>query len=61
MSSSSTAAEGLRQVPDPFMPELQPPGYEEDEDDYDSSEDSDDDEPEPFEIDFEGIWASSVV
>lgn len=44
------------------MPELQPPGYEEDEeDDYDSSEDSDDDEPEPFEIDFEGIWASGVV
>lgn len=43
-------------VPDPFMPELRPPGFEheDDEDDMDSDE-SEDDEPQPFEIDFDGI------
>eukprot|EP00656_Telonema_subtile_P011893 TRINITY_DN15943_c0_g2_i1.p1 TRINITY_DN15943_c0_g2~~TRINITY_DN15943_c0_g2_i1.p1 ORF type:complete len:980 (+),score=244.20 TRINITY_DN15943_c0_g2_i1:90-3029(+) len=47
-----------KDVADPFMPELKPPGFEhesdEDDEDWDSDED-DDDEPQPFEIDFDGI------
>eukprot|EP00658_Telonema_sp_P-2_P014282 TRINITY_DN15424_c0_g1_i2.p1 TRINITY_DN15424_c0_g1~~TRINITY_DN15424_c0_g1_i2.p1 ORF type:complete len:810 (-),score=152.81 TRINITY_DN15424_c0_g1_i2:104-2533(-) len=47
-----------KDVADPFMPELRPPGYDpeedEDEDDFDSSEEEED-EPDPIEIHFDGI------
>ena len=46
----------LVQVPDPFLPELMPPGYEDDDDDY-GSDSEEDRETEPFEIDFDG-WSA---